>query len=505
MSQVLIVDGSATNRLQLRFMVERLGLAAMVAADLHEAVDRLNGLIPQVVLIDIITWEKVGGEVPPSLATTPLALITHPDGVERAERFKAGGIVEVLARPVDSATLSGMLAKFPDRTTVNSTPEVSEKPSHPNAADISVLHLYAQLGHDLRTPLNAILGFSDMLADELRERGEPSLVTDVKRIHAAGDRMLGMLDEVVDLARADLKQLTLTPQAYPLKEAFETIRAEMAADGSAPVVELITKMVPDGPTSINTDARRFRQILASIIKVVRVGGTGPVTIHASGQGERLKLAITAPKFGMTTEEINSAFGPLDKAPTALLAKLCGVCMSLALSKRILDVMQGNITAHSNEDTTTIELVIPVGQPPATADVVVAKTAQIAQDESTARPIKIILAEDSPVNQSLMRSMLKRIGRDADIASNGMEVLALLRKSSYDLILMDVNMPEMDGIEATEKIMANWPAEKRPKIIALTGAVNPSDIEACKKAGMNDYLAKPIQSGALKDAIERMFG
>ena len=505
MSLVLIVDGSATNRLHFRLLAEQLGHQTLLVANIDEANRQLSKAQPDLMIINLFEYETQYRHIQAQFADIPVAVVAHPDESACMALAEAKGAISVLFHPIDSSAIEHALSCLGTRVVNSSASPAIPELIPGESSQSGLLHLYANLAHDLRTPLNAILGFSGMLADEVTDLGEPGLALDVKRIHNAGERMLAMVDELVDLARADLGQLTLSPQGFSVREALETLKSEIQTNTSLSSIVVVDQIDANAPQWITTDARRFRQILVTLINVVRHGGEGPVTLYAGRAGDDLKVTLTAPKFGMTANELNQSIGPLDQAEPALLARNGGLCMGLALSHRLLRIMNGTIQFMTEDGITSVQLIIPPGQSTSHHE---SASARVSSSKPTlevaTRPLKILLAEDSPVNQSLMRSMLKRIGREADLASNGMEVLAMLRKSNYDLILMDVNMPEMDGLEATRKIRAGWPVERRPKIVALTGAINPADIEACHAAGMDDFLAKPIQSPALQAMIERMF-
>ena len=298
MTTLLVVDLSATNRLQLKLLGERLGHRVVEAASKVEAATLIATERPDVVLIELGRIKDDSDALIHLIDDVPIIVVANPDESIRAEWFRESSEHDVLLRPINCDSLKHAITSSLSRRSVpavaNGTPAVADTSTVKPVASHGLLHLYAALGHDLRTPLNAILGFSDMLADEIGEMGEPALALDVKRIHAAGQRMLAMVDEVVDLARADLGQLSLVPQSFPFREAIATLISEIKGDTSLPTIEIVVEFDSNVPSQITTDARRFRQTLITLVKLVRQGGAGPARLSSTRSGAHLIVSLTAP-------------------------------------------------------------------------------------------------------------------------------------------------------------------------------------------------------------------
>jgi CheY-like chemotaxis protein/HPt (histidine-containing phosphotransfer) domain-containing protein len=271
------------------------------------------------------------------------------------------------------------------------------------------------------------------------------------------------------------------------------------------------------------DVTRLRQVLANLLSnavkfteqgeiVVSVQRRGVTPPHLStpapvsdGASVELHFTVRDTGLGIPPERMARLFKPFSQLDASTTRKYGGTGLGLVISNRLITLMGGQIWAESTgmpgSGTTfhfTLPTVVAPETPLASLPTPTAFDAQLAQRF----PLRLLLVEDNLVNRKLALTLLQRLGYQAEVAVNGLEALTTLQQRSYDVILMDLQMPEMDGLEATREIRRRWAIENQPRIVAMTANAMPGDRELCLQAGMDDYLSKPIQVSELRAVLER---
>jgi CheY-like chemotaxis protein len=257
------------------------------------------------------------------------------------------------------------------------------------------------------------------------------------------------------------------------------------------------------------DPTRLSQILVNLLSnAVKFTETGEISVSVSGkrlEGENYEIhfAIKDTGIGIPRDKMERLFKSFSQIDSSTTRKYGGTGLGLAISKKLVEMMNGTIWVESeNGSGTTFHFTIKVER---TLHEPIDINRPGSKSNAPLRRnldhhLSILLAEDNLVNQMVTQRMLSKLGCRADIASNGIEVLRALERQSYDIVIMDVLMPEMDGLEATREIRLRWP-ENGPKIIAMTASVLKGDRETCLAAGMDDYISKPTKLAELKSALE----
>jgi CheY-like chemotaxis protein len=242
---------------------------------------------------------------------------------------------------------------------------------------------------------------------------------------------------------------------------------------------------------------------------VKFSEKGSVKIEVSGRkldalSHEVRFSVTDSGVGIPENWINHLFQPFTQIDSSTTRTYGGTGLGLAISRNLVEMMGGTIWVESQLGTGSTFYFTIVAQsatkrqaPSMTED----NSPMICPMHGKARSLRILLAEDNPINQMMMMKMLNKLGYSADIAANGLEVLKFLETQPYDLILMDIQMPEMDGFQATREIQKRWASEDRPKIIAITAYALEGDQERCLAAGMNDYISKPLRLDKLRAVLE----
>ncbi|MFO0601617.1 MAG: ATP-binding protein [Polyangiales bacterium] len=358
----------------------------------------------------------------------------------------------------------------------------------------------AVMSHEVRTPMNAVIGMTTLLLDTgltPEQRGF------VETIRTSGDALLTILNDALDYSkieagRVELESLSFNP-ASEARQVIDLMHAQAAARRNA-----LTLAVADNvPRSVRTDPGRLRQVLLNLVSnALKFTEGGAVTVSLSfARDERpwLLVAVRDTGIGMTPEVQRNLFRPFTQADASTTRRFGGTGLGLAISRRLATLLGGTLEVESAPGRgSTFTLRVPVTlvrdrseTPPVTTRV-----------SLPGRPLRVLVAEDNAVNQKVIALMLERFGHRVDTVGNGSEAIAAVERAPYDLILMDVQMPETDGLAATRAIRA-MPAGREIPIAALTANVFTEDRARCAEAGMNEFLPKPVRRDALLALLARL--
>lgn len=395
----------------------------------------------------------------------------------------------------------GQLAKAADTFKKYSLSLKKEK-SKAKESEKSKSRFLATMSHEIRTPMNAILSCTNLL---LSEKNSPEVKEMLSTIKTSGDSLLVLINDILDFSKIESGKIELENNILNLKLCVKSVIDLLEAKASQDKKSLSLNIASDVPNFINGDVTRLRQVLVNLVgnAVKFTKDKVEIKIESLSQSSKeveLKFSVIDNGIGVPKEAIGKLFQDFSQVDASTTRKFGGTGLGLAISKGIVDSMQGEIGVVSEEGhgaefyfiiKTTIE------EDPGISSVVT----KYELDESTKnQELNILLAEDNSINQLVAKKILKKLGMTADVASNGLEAIELMKFKKYDLILMDQHMPEMDGVEATEKIRAmDIP---QPIIYALTASAFLEDKERCLSAGMNGFLSKPIILDELKDAIHQ---
>ncbi len=389
-----------------------------------------------------------------------------------------------------------------------------EKEEAVNANNAKSLYL-STMSHEIRTPLNGVLAMTDLLMETdltFEQRDYLGIV------QASGKDLLSVISDILDFSRIESNQLELMEMNFSLKQLLHNVFQAYEEEARDKGIQLLHYFEPDVPEYITGDPKRLSQILSNLLSnALKFTREGEVFIRTSIQGDggghnEILFAVSDTGMGIPEDRIDSLFQPFKESRNSLEKRFEGTGLGLALSARLVELMKGTIWVESEINKgTTFYFSIPLRTDPH------AKTSPLTTPEKDTealgndlisdihnqpmRDLQILLAEDNTINQRLMERLMERIGYKLDIARDGREAVMMAGNKKYDVIFMDLQMPELDGLQATRKILKDSPG-KKPYIIAMTANVSQEDKELCFQAGMVDYIAKPISLEKVKEMLSR---
>ena len=378
----------------------------------------------------------------------------------------------------------------------------------------------ARMSHELRTPLNAILGCTQLMNRDTALTSE--LDEYVHIISDSSEHLLSLIDDILEVSKIEAGQITLEETGFDFHLFLHSILEMQQIRAQSKKIQLTCEISPDLPQYINADERKLRQILLNLLgNAIKFTDEGSVILRASLFNTDLSSATSIIRFeiedtgqGIDAEDLDKLFQAFIQTASGKKIQE-GTGIGLAISQKFANCMGGSITATPNLGKgITFKLDIPVRRLASkgkqkinlspTSSVIVKKE----RNENQAKSLRILLAEDNLFNQMIALKLLAKLGYQADCALNGVEVLKSIEQKSYDLILMDLQMPEMDGLETTRQIRQMESARgvsnltNQIKIVAMTANVMNEDRENCLKVGMNDFISKPVRSEEIAKTLKR---
>ena len=527
-SKILIIDDTPANLQTLaRMLVNEYDL--YVATSGGDGLKLAEEIRPELILLDVMMPEMDGYKVcrrlkaDERLRNIPVVFVTALADLDAEARGLEVGAVDYLTKPVNvpiaRQRIHNLVVMESLRREVEAQRDHLDDLVRARTADLVIAKeaaeaasrakstFLANMSHELRTPMNGVLG---MIGLAKKRMSDSKGLDQLGKAERSAENLLGLLNDILDLSKIEAERLTLATVDFSLASVLENVNTLLAPKAQEKNLSLMIDAPPAlADQHLRGDPLRLGQVLLNLVgNAVKFTERGTVVIGvsrlpAADDTVVLRFAVRDTGIGIDPADLTRIFNAFEQADGSMTRKYGGTGLGLAICKRLVKLMGGEIGVESTPDSgTTFWFTVRLGE---AAEAAVPPAPTLPRESAETRlatefvGARILLADDEPINQEVACGLLEDAGLAVDVAEDGAQAVAMARASYYDLILMDMQMPVMNGIEATQAICADSLNRKTP-ILAMTANASGADRDLCLAAGMSDFITKPVNPDKLYETL-----